>query len=54
VQPKCKPEVAMADAIIALTTNIAIRDNKRIDFKDEWFDINHDDTPEGEKPEEKV
>lgn len=54
VQPRCKPEVAMADAIIALTTNIAIRDNKRIEFKDEWFDINHDDTPEGEKPEVKV
>jgi predicted dehydrogenase len=54
VQPKCKPEVAMADAIIALTTNIAIRDQKRIEFKDEWFDIDHDDTPEGEKPEVKV
>jgi len=54
LNPKCKPEVAMADAIIALTTNIAIRDNKRIEFKDEWFDINHDDTPEGEKPEVKV
>jgi predicted dehydrogenase len=54
VQPKCKPDVAMADAIIALTTNIAIRENKRIEFKDEWFDINHDDTPEGEKPEVKV
>jgi predicted dehydrogenase len=54
VQPKCRPEVAMADAIIALTTNIAIRDNKRIEFKDEWFDINHDDTPEGETPEVKV
>ena len=54
VLPKCKPDVAMADAIIALTTNIAIRDNKRIEFKDEWFDINHDDTPEGEKPEVKA
>jgi len=54
VQPKCKPEVAMADAIIALTTNIAIRENKRIEFKDEWFDIDHDDTPEGEKPTIKV
>lgn len=53
-QPKCRPEVAMADAIIALTTNIAIRENKRIEFKPEWFDINHDDTPEGEKPEVKV
>ena len=54
VQPKCKPEVAMADAIIALATNIAIRDNKRIEFKDEWFDINHDDTPEGQKPSVKA
>jgi predicted dehydrogenase len=49
-QPKCQPKVAMADAIIALTTNIAIRDNKRIEFKDEWFDIDNDETPEGTKP----
>ena len=48
-QPKCKPEVAMADAIIALTTNIAIRDQRRIEFKDEWFDIDDDATPEGDK-----
>ena len=54
IQAKCKPEVAMADAIIALTTNIAIRDNKRIEFKDDWFEIDNDETPEGEKPEEKV
>ncbi|MCE9604971.1 MAG: Gfo/Idh/MocA family oxidoreductase [Planctomycetia bacterium] len=53
-KPKCHPEVAMSDAIIALTTNIAIRDNKRIEFKPEWFDINSDETPEGEKPEVKV
>jgi len=45
-QPKCKPEVALADAVIALTTNIAIRHNKPIDFKDEWFDIASDATPE--------
>ena len=25
-QPRCTPKVAMADAIIALTTNIAVRD----------------------------
>ncbi len=54
MRPKCYPEVAMADAIIALTTNIAIRDNKRIEFKPEWFDINSDETPEGEKPSVKV
>jgi predicted dehydrogenase len=49
-QPRCKPEVAMADAIIALTTNIAIRQNKPIDFKDAWFDVDSDATPEAEHP----
>jgi predicted dehydrogenase len=53
-QPKCQPKVAMADAIIALTTNIAMRDNKRIEFKDEWFDIDNDETPEGKPPSIKV
>ena len=49
-QPKCHPKVAMADAIIALTTNIAINEKRRIEFKPEWFDINSDETPEGVKP----
>ncbi len=49
-KPKCHPKVAMADAIIALTTNIAIAQNQRIEFKPEWFDINSDETPEGVKP----
>ena len=55
-QPKCKPSVAIADAVIALTTNIALRDpsKARIEFKPEWFDINSDETPEGTKPKEKV
>lgn len=54
VQPKCRPEVAMSDAIIALTTNIAIRKNERIEFKDAWFEIDNDETPEGDKPTEKA
>ena len=49
-KPKCHPEVAMADAIIALATNIAIAKQTRIEFKPEWFDINSDEPPEGEKP----
>jgi predicted dehydrogenase len=49
-QPKCYPKVAMADAIIALTSNLAIRENRWIEFKPEWFDINSDETPEGHKP----
>jgi predicted dehydrogenase len=48
--PRCHPKVAMADAVIALTSNISIRENRRIDFKKEWFDIDSDETPEGNKP----
>ena len=40
----------MGDAMIALTTNIAMRENRRIEFKPEWFDIDSDETPEGVKP----
>jgi predicted dehydrogenase len=55
-QPKCKPSVAIADAVIALTTNLALRDSSkaRIEFKPEWFDINSDETPEGKAPSVKV
>jgi predicted dehydrogenase len=45
-QPKCGPKVAMADAIIALTSNIAMKQGKRIEFKKEWFDLDNDATPE--------
>ncbi len=49
-QPRCHPKVALADAVIALTTNIAIRnpEHSRIEFKKEWFDIDSDETPEQE------
>jgi len=53
VRPKCHPEVAMADAIIALTTNKAIRLNQQITFDPKWFDINAEETPD-EPPEVKV
>ena len=49
-QPRCKPEVALADAVIALTSNLAIAKGGRIDFKPEWFDIDSDATPDGSKP----
>jgi predicted dehydrogenase len=53
-QPRCKPEVAIADAVIALVSNIALANPEtqaRITFKPEWFDIASDDTPEGVKPD---
>ncbi len=45
-QPRCTPKVAMADAIIALTTNLAVRTGQPIHFKKEWFDASKKDTPE--------
>jgi predicted dehydrogenase len=36
--PRCHGEVAMADAIVALTSNQAMHEHQRITFKDEWFD----------------
>jgi predicted dehydrogenase len=49
-QPKCTPKVAMADAIIALTSNIAMRENRRIEFDPDWYDIKSDKTPEDVAP----
>jgi len=43
---KCNGEVAMADAIMALTSNLAMDAKRRIVFKDEWFDSTSDATPE--------
>jgi predicted dehydrogenase len=45
-QPHCVPKVAMADAIIALTSNIAMKQNKRVEFDHKWFDMKEDATPE--------
>jgi predicted dehydrogenase len=46
-QPRCRGEVALADAVVALTSNIAMRDKRRIDFKQAWFDYKSSETPEG-------
>jgi len=50
-QPKCKPEVALGDAVIALTTKLAIaRANAGlggfVKFKEEWFKVDDPATPE--------
>ncbi len=43
---RCDGRVAMADAIMALTGNLAMKYRKRIEFKDSWFDPTSDDAPE--------
>lgn len=50
-KPRCHPKVAMGDAVIALTTNIAAREGGRINFNPDWFDFHKEATPEGKKPD---
>ncbi len=49
-RPRCHPKVALADAVIALTCNLAMHQNRRYEFQREWFDIDSDETPEGVTP----
>ncbi len=44
--PRCHGEVAMADAIMALTANMAMAKRERIVFEDGWFDADKADVPE--------
>lgn len=46
VMPRCHGEVAMADAILALTANMAMKNRTRIEFDDAWFDPKSAEVPE--------
>jgi predicted dehydrogenase len=51
-KPRCYPEVALGDAVIALATKVAIdRSNAGeggyLKFEETWYDIDSDDTPDG-------
>jgi hypothetical protein len=54
--PKCHGEVAMVDAILALTANLAMKHRTRIDYTDNWgwFDAASGDTPEAKFSEKKA
>jgi predicted dehydrogenase len=52
--PRCHGEVAMADAIVALTANRAFRERSRIEFKDEWFEAASAEVPDDPKSKPKV
>jgi predicted dehydrogenase len=58
-RPRCYPEVAMGDAIIALTTNLAMAKQAKgepgyVKFEESWFDLNSDTTPDGSKIDEQM
>ncbi|MDY3556365.1 Gfo/Idh/MocA family oxidoreductase [Gemmata sp. JC717] len=44
--PRCHGEVAMADAILALTSNMAMAKKERIVFEEAWFKVDDPATPE--------
>jgi len=54
-RPRCHPEVALADAVIALTSNVAIKNANQgkgghVLYDPDWFKIDSDKTPDGSKP----
>jgi len=53
-QVRCHGTAAMADAIIALTSNLAMRKGQRIEFKESWFDPKSPDVPDAENKAEVV
>jgi predicted dehydrogenase len=50
--PRCHGRVAMADAIVALTSNLAMKRRQRIEFADDWFKAEASDVPDRELDEE--
>jgi predicted dehydrogenase len=46
ILPKCHGEVAMADAILALTANMAMAKRQRIEFDPKWFEPDATEVPE--------
>ena len=49
--PRCYPEIALADAVIALTTNISAKKGETVEFDQAWFDAKSDATPEAKYAE---
>ena len=50
-RPRCYPEVAMGDAVIALGTNVALKNAAAgkggyLEFQEDWFDVDNDATPD--------
>ena len=50
ILPRCHGKVAMADAILALTANLAVKNRTRIEFQPSWFDP--EKRGKGDQPED--
>jgi predicted dehydrogenase len=54
LKPRCDGRAAMADAIIALTSNQAMKHQKRIAFEENWFKDDSTSVPDGDMTAEPV
>jgi predicted dehydrogenase len=54
LKPRCDGRAAMADAIIALTANQAMKRQTRIVFDSKWFDPALNDVPDADMVEERI
>lgn len=48
LQPRCNGRVALADAVVALCSNMAMHNKTRIEYRPEWFDADRPEAPEDE------
>jgi len=46
--PRCSGRVGLADAVVALCSNLAMKKQKKSVFKPEWFEAESDSVPETE------
>jgi predicted dehydrogenase len=53
-QVRCGGKAAMADAIIALTSNLAMKHQRRIEFQPQWFDPASPEVPDAEMKAEVI
>ena len=50
LKPRCDGRAALNDAVMALVSNIAMRQRKRIEFKADWFNADSPALPETDLP----
>jgi predicted dehydrogenase len=58
-QPRCKGEIALGDAVIALATNVAIKNANSgkggyLAFDEAWYEVDKPETPDGSSVEEEL
>jgi predicted dehydrogenase len=51
-RPRCHPDIALSDAVVALATNVAMKRAQTgqggyLEFADSWFQMDSDETPDG-------